>query len=459
MAKIKSSFVCQTCGAQSGKWIGKCTSCGEWNTYVEELIQPIGTITRAWEKLSDKKTKSAKPHLLTDISIAEEPRMQLPDKELSRVLGGGIVKGSITLLGGEPGIGKSTLLLQLAVQLNNARVLYISGEESEQQIRMRAERIGFKNPDCYILTETETSNIFNQISGLDPEIVIIDSVQTLHSDLIESSPGSISQIRECAAEFLRYAKETGIPVFLIGHITKDGTLAGPKVLEHMVDTVLQFEGDRHHVYRILRTLKNRFGSTAELGIYEMDGTGLKGVENPSEALISQKELSLSGSAIACTMEGLRPMLIEAQALVSSAVYGTPQRSSTGLDLRRLNMLLAVLEKRCGFKLGTKDVFLNITGGIRVEDPAIDLGVICAVLSSSEDISINHQFCFAGEVGLSGEIRPVNRIEQRIKEAEKLGFEKIFCSKHKIKFLDNKNYSGIEIIPVNRVEEVFTLLFG
>jgi len=459
MAKLKTSFFCQHCGAQSLKWIGKCPSCNEWNSYVEELLEPAGSEVKVWEKFSEKKIKAAKPLLITDISLAEDHRLQLPDRELNRVMGGGLVAGSVTLLGGEPGIGKSTLMLQLAVRLPNLKVLYISGEESEQQIRMRAERIGFNDTQCYILTETATSSIFNHIAQVEPDLIIVDSVQTLQSGLIESSPGSVSQIRECANEFLRFAKANGTPVILIGHITKEGTIAGPKVLEHMVDTVLQFEGDRHHIYRILRALKNRFGSTAELGIYEMQGAGLKEVDNPSEVLISQKEHALSGSAIACTMEGLRPMLIEAQSLVSSAVYGMPQRSSTGFDLRRLNMLLAVLEKRCGFKLATRDVFLNITGGIRVEDPAIDLAVICAVLSSSEDIPLNQRICFAGEVGLSGEIRPVNRIEQRIRESEKLGFEKIFCSRYKMQSLDMNRFAGIEIVPVSRVEEVFSLLFG
>lgn len=459
MAKLKSSFFCQNCGAQASKWIGKCPSCQEWNTYVEELLEPVSTGKRGWELVSEKGTRVAKAQLVGDISLSEQPRIQLPDKELNRVMGGGLVPGSITLLGGEPGIGKSTLLLQLALQLSELRVLYISGEESDQQIKMRAERIGLPENNCFILTETGMQNIFSQISQLKPQLVVVDSVQTLQSSLIESSPGSISQIRECTAEFLKYAKETGTPVFIIGHITKDGAIAGPKVLEHMVDTVLQFEGDRHHIYRILRALKNRFGSTAELGIYEMQGAGLKEVENPSEVLISQKEESLSGSAIACTMEGLRPMLIEAQALVSSAVYGTPQRSSTGFDLRRLSMLLAVLEKRCGFKLGAKDVFLNITGGIRVEDPAIDLAVICAVLSSSENLPVSQRFCFAGEVGLSGEIRPVNRIGQRIKEAEKMGFEKIFCSKYKMETFKKNNFSAIQIVPVSKVEEVFSLLFA
>jgi len=369
-----------------------------------------------------------------------------------------LVPGSLVLFGGEPGIGKSTLMLQVALNMKNLKVLYVSGEESEQQIRMRAERIGMNNPDCYILTETSTQNIFKQIEVLEPNLLIVDSIQTLHSAHIESSPGSVSQIRECTSELMRYAKESGTSVFLIGHITKDGSLAGPKVLEHMVDTVLQFEGDRNHVYRLLRTTKNRFGSTNELGIYEMQGSGLREVTNPSEILITAREELVSGVAIAATMEGLRPMLIETQALVSSAAYGTPQRSSTGFDLRRLAMLLAVLEKRCGFRLGIKDVFLNIAGGIKVEDPGIDLALVCAVLSSNEDMPISPKTCFAGEVGLSGEIRPVNRVDQRISEAEKLGFEHIFISKYNKKGLDLKNYH-IKITMVGKIEEVFGLLFG
>jgi DNA repair protein RadA/Sms len=374
------------------------------------------------------------------------------------VLGGGIVPGSLVLFGGEPGIGKSTLMLQLALSIDNLKVLYISGEESEQQIRMRAERVGLSHKQCYVLTETNTQNIFKQIETLEPGLVIADSIQTLHSAHIESSPGSISQIRECTAELMRYAKETSTPVFLIGHITKDGSLAGPKVLEHMVDTVLQFEGDRHHVYRLLRTTKNRFGSTNELGIYEMQGKGLREVSNPSEILISQREEVISGVAVAATIEGLRPMLIETQALVSSAAYGTPQRSSTGYDLRRLSMLLAVLEKRCGFRLGIKDVFLNIAGGIRVEDPGIDLSLVTAILSSSEDIPVPSHFCFAGEVGLSGEIRPVSRVEQRIAEAEKLGFTDIMISKYNSKGLEIKS-KGIKVHLVSKVEEAFSQLFG
>ncbi|MEN9331879.1 MAG: repair protein RadA, partial [Bacteroidota bacterium] len=360
---------------------------------------------------------------------------------------------------GEPGIGKSTLLLQLAVRLKNKKILYISGEESEQQVRMRAERIGKLESNCYILTETSTQNIFRQIEELKPEFVIVDSIQTLYSSVYESAPGTVSQIRGCAGELLRYAKETATPVLMIGHITKDGTIAGPKVLEHMVDTVLQFEGDRHHIYRIVRAVKNRFGSTAELGIYEMQGAGLTEVSNPSQILLSQRDNQLSGTAIACTLEGARPMLIETQALVSTAVYGTPQRTTTGFDMRRLHILLAVLEKRCGFRLGAKDVFLNIAGGIRVEDPAIDLAVICAILSSSEDLVIDPMICFAGEVGLTGEIRPVNRIETRIKEAARLGFKKIFVSRYNLQGLDLKSEKSIEVIGVGRVDEVLQMLFA
>ncbi|GIK70725.1 MAG: DNA repair protein RadA [Bacteroidota bacterium] len=403
-------------------------------------------------------SKTSRIQVISEIEIGAEHRILLPDLELNRVLGGGLVPGSIILFGGEPGIGKSTLLLQIALGLKNKKVLYISGEESEQQIKMRAERIETGNKNCYVLTETSLQHIFKHLEQLQPELLIIDSIQTLHTALIDSSPGSVSQIRECTGELLRYAKESNTPVFLIGHITKDGNIAGPKILEHMVDVVLQFEGDRNHIYRLLRSIKNRFGSTNELGIYEMISSGLREVSNPSEILISHRDEQLSGVAIAATMEGLRPMLIEVQALVSTAAYGTPQRSSTGFDLRRLGMLLAVLEKRCGFKLAAKDVFLNIAGGIRVDDPAIDLAVICAVLSSSEDISINPNIAFAAEIGLSGEIRPVTRIDQRISEAEKLGFEKIFISKYNKKGLDTKNFK-IEIVFVSRVDEVFRLLFG
>lgn len=457
MAKTKTSYFCQNCGAQSGKWIGKCPSCNEWNTYVEEVVSK-GDDAKTPGIASTTTQRASKPQLVSEISLSEQHRISVYDSELSRVLGGGLVPGSLILFGGEPGIGKSTLMLQVALNMKNLKVLYVSGEESEQQIRMRAERIGMNNPNCYILTETSTQNIFKQIELLEPNLLIVDSIQTLHSAHIESSPGSVSQIRECTSELMRYAKESGTAVFLIGHITKDGSLAGPKVLEHMVDTVLQFEGDRNHVYRLLRSTKNRFGSTNELGIYEMQGSGLREVSNPSEILITAREELVSGVAIAATMEGLRPMLIETQALVSSAAYGTPQRSSTGFDLRRLSMLLAVLEKRCGFRLGIKDVFLNIAGGIKVEDPGIDLALVCAVLSSNEDMPISPKVCFAGEVGLSGEIRPVNRIDQRISEAEKLGFEHIFISKYNKKGLDLKSYH-IKITMVGKIEEVFSLLFG
>lgn len=452
--KVKTTFFCQNCGAQSGKWVGKCNSCGEWNTYVEEIIQKEKTLTG--EKTTAKRAN--KPIPILEISGEHQDRILLVDKELNRVLGGGLVQGSLILFGGEPGIGKSTLMLQLALQQNDLKVLYVSGEESEMQIKMRAERIHFQNKNCYVLTEINTQNIFKHIEEVEPTILIIDSIQTLHTAHIDSSPGSISQVRECTSELMRFAKESGTPVFLIGHITKDGAIAGPKVLEHMVDTVLQFEGDRNHVYRLLRSIKNRFGSTNELGIYEMQGTGLREVSNPSEILISQHEEAFSGIAIAATMEGMRPLLIEVQSLVSSAAYGTPQRSSTGFDLRRLSMLLAVLEKRCGFRLGVKDVFLNIAGGIRVDDPAIDLAVVCAVLSSSEDIALPPKVAFAAEVGLSGEIRPVTRIEQRISEAEKLGFQKIFISKYNQKGLNTDSYK-IKIVPVAKIEEVFEKMFG
>jgi len=458
MAKVKTVFYCQNCGANAPKWIGKCPSCNEWNTYAEEVIQPVAKENQ-WRTAPRKEAKANRPRLISEIALESSPRIVVPDQELMRVLGGGIVPGSLILLGGEPGIGKSTLLLQLAIQLKGKRILYISGEESEHQIRMRAERIGTLQNDCYILTETTTQQIFHQIEALQPELVIVDSIQTLYSNVYESAPGTVSQIRGCAGELLRFAKETATPVFLIGHITKEGSIAGPKVLEHMVDTVLQFEGDRHHVYRILRAIKNRFGSTAELGIYEMQGAGLIEVANPSALLLSQRDASLSGTAVACTMEGVRPFLIETQSLVSSAVYGTPQRTTTGYDLRRLHMILAVLEKRCGFKLGAKDVFLNIAGGIRVEDPAIDLAIICAILSSSEDLSIDPAYCFAGEVGLTGEIRPVNRIEARVNEAARLGFKKIFVSSYNAGADKLKENAAIKVIPVGKVEEVFELLFG
>ena len=455
MAKVKTAFFCQNCGAQSPKWLGRCNVCGEWNTFVEEVIQREEK-TGSGQPLLNR--RAIRPIKISDISYNHEARIMIPDQELNRVLGGGLVPGSLTLIGGEPGIGKSTLMLQVALSFQNLKVMYISGEESEQQIRMRAERLGALNENCFILTETNTQAIIQHLEKLNPDIIIADSIQTLQTDLIESSAGSVSQIRECAAEMQKYSKITNKPVFLIGHITKDGSLAGPKILEHMVDTVLQFEGDRNYGYRILRSLKNRFGSTSELGIYEMNDTGLREVSNPSEILLSHRDEPVSGTAIAAMMEGQRPMLIETQALVSSAVYGTPQRSTTGFEARRLNMLLAVLEKRSGFKLGNKDVFLNIAGGIRVEDPAIDLAVVTAVLSSNQDIPVDPKNCFAAEIGLSGEIRPINHIEQRISEADKLGFETIFLSKYNTKGLDFKRFS-IRIVPVGKIEEVYQKLFG
>lgn len=460
MLKTKTSFFCQNCGTQHAKWVGKCSSCNEWNTIVEEVVKKDTKNDRLQLFSANKngKNKSNQSILLQDVGLQDFPRIAVPGKELTRVLGGGIVPGSLVLFGGEPGIGKSTLMLQLALRLKNLKILYVSGEESEQQIKMRAERIGVTTESCFILQETNTQNIFQQIEEIQPQLVIIDSIQTLHTSYVDSSPGSVSQVRECAAEFLRFAKETNTPVFMIGHITKEGSLAGPKVLEHMVDTVLQFEGDRNHIYRLLRATKNRFGNTNEMGIYEMNGDGLREVTNPSEILITNRENATSGVAISATMEGNRPMLIETQALVSTAAYGTPQRSSTGFDLRRLSMLLAVLEKRCGFKLGIKDVFINIAGGIRVEDPGIDLALVCAILSSNEDLPISQTVCFAAEVGLTGEIRPVNRIEQRISEAEKLGFEKIYISSFNLKGLSLKNYK-IQIIAVSKMEEAFSHLFG
>lgn len=455
MAKVKKSFVCQSCGTHSPKWVGKCPSCGSWNSFVEEIISKEPA---KGHKAFSKSNSPRKPQRLQEVAFEEQPRIAVENEELNRVLGGGIVPGSLVLIGGEPGIGKSTLLLQIALQLKNKKTLYVSGEESEQQIKLRADRMGIENDQCYLLTETSTPNIFHQINEVEPDILVIDSIQTLHTNTIESSPGSISQIRECTAELIKFAKESGTPVFIIGHITKDGQIAGPKVLEHMVDTVLQFEGDRNHIYRLLRAVKNRFGSTNELGIYEMQGSGLREVSNPSEILISNRDKTLSGSTISATMEGLRPMLIEIQALVSTAAYGTPQRAGTGFDVRRLNMLLAVLEKRCGFRLAAKDVFLNIAGGIRVDDPAIDLAVVGAILSSNEDIPVSPNYCFAAEVGLSGEIRPVTRIEQRITEAEKLGFEKIFISAYNLKGLDIKAFN-IQIFSAKKVEEVFSNLFG
>lgn len=453
MSKLKTTFFCQNCGSQYAKWQGQCNSCKQWNTIAEEIIQKEEK--SSWKPKTSDSKRVSKPLKIKEIDSAQEVRMDTTDSELNRVLGGGIVPGSLILLGGEPGIGKSTLLLQISLKLPY-KTLYVSGEESQKQIKMRAERINPDSDNCLILTETKTQNIFRHIVETEPDIVIIDSIQTLHTDYIESTAGSISQIRETTAELIKFAKETNIPVILIGHITKDGNIAGPKILEHMVDTVLQFEGDRNHVYRILRSLKNRFGSTAELGIYEMQGSGLREVSNPSEILISHREEELSGTAIASTLEGMRPLMIEIQALVSTAVYGTPQRSTTGYNAKRLNMILAVLEKRAGFRLGTKDVFLNVTGGISVDDPAIDLAVVGAILSSNEDIAVGKDVCFAGEVGLSGEIRPVNRVEQRIQEAEKLGFATIFVSKYNKIAIKNPL---IKIVLVSKIEEVVEQLFG
>ncbi|MDC1024539.1 DNA repair protein RadA [Flavobacteriales bacterium] len=450
MSKKSSIFYCQNCGTSSSKWLGKCPSCNQWNTFVEER-------TSKKESKKDGYVSNIKntPKLLNEISYSSENRIVTRDKELNRVLGGGIVPGSLILLGGDPGIGKSTLLLQFALSSKSKKILYVSGEESEKQIKMRAERINKNSEHCYILTETSTNNIFQEIEKIQPDILIIDSIQTIHTSYLESAPGSVSQIRECTSELIKFAKETSTAVILIGHINKDGAIAGPKVLEHMVDTVLQFEGDRNHVYRILRTIKNRFGSASELGVYEMSGNGLRQVTNPSEILITERDGNTSGVAIAGTIEGARPLLVEIQSLVSSAVYGTPQRSTTGFDTRRMNMLLAVLEKRCGFRLGAKDVFLNITGGIKIDDTAIDLAVVCSILSSDQDVPLDNQICFAGEIGLSGEIRAVNRIDQRISEAEKLGYKKIIISKYN-KF--NSKDFNIEIVKCGKIEEVFRLLF-
>jgi DNA repair protein RadA/Sms len=461
MSKTKSSFFCQQCGHESVKWIGQCPGCGSWNSFVEELVQKDKSKDFIdWKELGGEK-RAGRTTSLDAVKSSEEKRIITPDSELNRVLGGGIVPGSLVLVAGEPGIGKSTLFLQNGLGIKDAIVLYISGEESEQQIKMRADRLQTKNPQFYLLTETNTQIIFQEIKKLKPQLLIVDSIQTLQTPHIDASPGSISQIRECAAEFQRFAKETNTPVFMIGHITKEGQIAGPKMLEHMVDTVLQFEGDRHYTYRILRTLKNRFGSTAELGIYEMNDTGMRAVLNPSELLLTQKDEQLSGIAIAATMEGMRPLLIEVQALVTPSVYGTPQRTVSGFDLRRLQLLLAVLEKRGGFQFGTKDVFLNIAGGLKVEDPSIDLAVLCALLSSYEDVALSPRLCFTGEVGLSGEVRAVNRIDQRIAEAAKLGFEKIIVSRYNQKESGTKKNTkdrGIEVVTMARVEDVYRYLF-
>lgn len=451
MAKKKTAFFCKSCGYESPKWVGKCPGCSQWNTLIEEL-KPSKEVN-TWTKSS---RKTVTPVNISEITPQENERITLSDSELNLVLGDGLVPGAVVLLGGEPGIGKSTLLLQMALESQN-KVLYVSGEESESQIKLRAERIGIQNPQCQVLTETLLDNILSHIAQDRPEVLIVDSIQTLYSDQLDSTPGSISQIKECTGKLLQFAKETDTPIFLIGHITKEGSIAGPKILEHMVDTVLQFEGDRHHVYRILRTLKNRFGSTQELGIYEMLGNGLRPVKNPSEIWLAQREESLSGIGIACVLEGIRPLLLEVQALVSTAVYGTPQRSATGFDIRRLNMLLAVLEKRCGFRLGQSDVFVNLAGGLRLEDPALDLPLMAAIMSSYQGLSLPKGYVFSGEVGLSGEVRAVQRVEQRITEAEKLGFTNMIISKY-CKVPENPKRQ-IKLHQFGRVDEVFSWIFA
>jgi DNA repair protein RadA/Sms len=452
MAKAKTTFFCQNCGTQHAKWMGQCSACNEWNTIVEEVIQK--EVAREWKQSNAAKTIS-KPLKIEEIQLNAEERVPTKNKELDTVLGGGLVKGSVTLLGGEPGIGKSTLILQISLAIPD-KVLYVSGEESQSQIKMRAERIQKNASNCLILTETNTQQIFKNIEKVQPQVLVIDSIQTLHTNAIDASSGSISQIRETTAELIKFAKETGTPVLLIGHINKEGQIAGPKILEHMVDVVLQFEGDRNHTYRILRSQKNRFGSTAELGIYEMLSDGLREVSNPSEILISKKDADLSGTAISSTLEGIRPLMIEVQALVSTAVYGTPQRTTTGYNLKRLHMVLAVLEKRAGFKLAAKDVFLNITGGISIDDPAIDLAVVASILSSNQDIAISPNVCFAAEIGLAGEIRPVSKIDQRILEAKKLGYKTFVASKYNKITLKE---SDIKLILVGKIEEVFATLFA
>ncbi len=451
MSKVKTTFICNNCGTNFPKWQGQCTSCKSWNSISEEVI--LKTNSNSWETETVKSVKSNTPQKISNIVYKEEDRLVTSDTEFNRVLGGGIVPGSLTLLGGEPGIGKSTLLLQIAIRLPYS-TLYVSGEESQSQIKMRANRMNYESDDCYVLTEISLESIFKQIQKTQPQILIIDSIQTLKTELVDSAPGSVSQIKTCTSELINFAKKTATPVIIIGHITKDGNIAGPKILEHMVDTVLQFEGDRNHVYRILRVNKNRFGSTNEIGVYEMNVKGLKEITNPSEILISKKNQELSGNAISATIEGMRPFMIEVQALVSTAVYGTPQRSSTGYNSKRLNMLLAVLEKRVGFRLASKDVFLNITGGISVDDTALDLAIVAAIISSNEDLVLNEKYCFAAEVGLSGEIRPVQRLEQRIAEAEKLGFSKIFISKFSKLNISTKS---IKIIFLSKIEDLINNL--
>lgn len=454
MAKAKTYYFCRECGYQSASWLGRCPECGRFGTFDEEVVKAETSAFKAVGKAAG----GSVPLRLKDVNYSAVPRMSTHCVELDRVLGGGIVAGSVLLLGGEPGIGKSTLLLQTALALGDRRLLYVSGEESEEQIKMRADRIGQPDTELYVVSETVTQRIFEHIDQVKPELLIIDSIQTVTTGELDSPAGSVSQIRQCTTEFQHYAKQTGVPVLLIGHITKDGTLAGPKVMEHIVDAVLQFEGDRNYGYRILRALKNRFGSTAEIGIFEMQEGGLREVQNPSEFLLSQRDETLSGAAVSATLEGIRPMFVEVQSLVSSAVYGTPQRNAGGFDLRRMNMLLAVLEKRCGFKLGVKDVFLNLAGGLRVSDPAMDLAVCCAILSSNVDIAISPRYCFAAELGLNGEVRPVSRVEQRIAEAARLGFERIFVSKYNLREVDCRRY-GIDIVAVGVIEEAFRALFA
>ena len=455
-SKEKTIYYCSNCGYESIKWVGKCPSCAEWNTFKEEKVLPTQEKNFSYSAESGKKRNT--PTLIGEINITQESRIDMNDEELNRVLGGGLVQGSIVLLGGEPGIGKSTLILQTALGIEGKKILYVSAEESERQLKLRADRLGKTSSNTFIICETSLEHIFQHIKNISPDMVVIDSIQTISTETVDSSPGSLSQVRECSAQLLRCSKETNIPILLIGHINKEGSIAGPKVLEHIVDTVLQFEGDQQHLYRILRSIKNRFGSTSEIGIYEMRSDGLRQVSNPSEMLLSKDHSGMSGVCIAAAVEGVRPFLIETQALVSSAVYGMPQRSATGFDLRRMNMLLAVLEKRVGFKLAQKDVFLNIAGGIKVKDPAIDLSVISAILSSNMDVAIDNNICVAGEVGLSGEIRPVTRIEQRVKEAEKLGFKRFILPQFNVQGLDVDKYS-IELMPVRKVEEAFRYLFG
>jgi DNA repair protein RadA/Sms len=462
MAKDKTAYVCSNCGQESPRWIGKCPNCGQWNTFKEIRIAAESNSPAAKSvarnAIAGVDARKSRPTLLRDIDAQDEPRIDMHDGELNRVLGGGLVQGSIVLLGGEPGIGKSTLTLQTVMRMPEKKILYVSGEESEHQLKMRAERIAHPDNNCLILCDTSLESILGHIKDVEPDIVVIDSIQTISTEDVESSAGSIAQVRECAAALLRFAKTSGIPVILIGHINKEGTLAGPKILEHIVDTVIQFEGDQHYTYRILRSIKNRFGSTSELGIYSMRQDGLQEVSNPSELLLTDNHDGLSGIAISSAIEGVRPFLVETQALVSSAAYGTPQRSATGFDQRRLNMLLAVLEKRVGFKLMQKDVFINIAGGLRVTDLAMDLSVIAAVLSSNVDTAIESGICMCGEVGLSGEVRPVNRIEQRIAEAEKLGFSRMIVPKYNMHGFDKKRFK-IELIPVRKVEEALRVLFG